>query len=60
MAWLNDKQIVNYKGMTCYSEKRGYPSNNHFYFKMGLYRDLMPQTMSLFIDDYSKKELTAK
>jgi len=59
-TWLNGKQIVSYNGITCYSEKKGYTGKNHFFFKMGLYRDLMPQLMSIYIDDYSKKQLAAE
>ncbi|KAI9447038.1 polysaccharide lyase [Russula earlei] len=55
--WLNEQPIVSYKGATCYSQQRGYPAKNHFYFKMGLYRNVMPRPMSIYIDDYSKKEL---
>lgn len=56
-AWLNEKQIVNYKGITGYSQKRGYPEKNHFFFKMGLYRDLIKEPMTIYMDEYSKKEL---
>jgi hypothetical protein len=59
-VFLNDKNIISYKGVTGYTEKRGYLSTkNTFYFKMGLYRDRMPQPMSIFIDEYRKKEITA-
>jgi Polysaccharide lyase len=56
-AWINDEQVLNYTGKTCYGEERGYPNNSYFYFKMGLYRDRMAQPMSIYIDDYSKKQL---
>jgi hypothetical protein len=56
-AWIDDKQVLNYNGKTCYSEERGYPNNSYFFFKMGLYRDKMPLPMSIYIDDYSKKQL---
>ena len=47
-AFLNNKNIISYKGITAYSEKRGYSSpNNLFYFKMGLYRARMPEPMSV-------------
>ena len=59
-AWLNEKQIINYKGATCYSQKKGYPEKNHFFFKMGLYRDLMQKPMTIYMDEYSKKELTGQ
>jgi hypothetical protein len=57
-AWLNKKQIINYTGITCYSSKRGYPEKSYFYFKTGLYRDLMPEPMTIYIDEYRKTELT--
>ncbi|MCX6239500.1 MAG: polysaccharide lyase [Bacteroidia bacterium] len=56
-AFLNDKEIINYKGPVSYTEKRGYPSKNWYYFKMGLYRDLMPEPMTIFIDEYRKREI---
>lgn len=57
-AWLNEKQIVNYAGPTCYSSKKGYPAKSTFYFKMGLYRDLMPEPMTIYVDEYRKVELS--
>jgi hypothetical protein len=59
-AWLNEKQIINYKGITCYSSKRGYTDASLFYFKMGLYRNVMPEPMTIYIDEYSKKEIEDK
>jgi hypothetical protein len=56
-SWLNEKQIINYRGVTCYSSKKGYPDKSYFYFKTGLYRDLMPEPMTIYIDEYRKKEL---
>lgn len=57
-AFLNDSNIITYRGITSYSEKRGYyKKNNTFYFKMGLYRDQMPEPMSIYIDEYRKKEI---
>jgi hypothetical protein len=56
-AWINNKQVVDYKGKTCYSAERGYGPISYFFFKMGLYRDKMTEPMSIYIDDYSKKQL---
>ena len=56
-AWLNEKQIIHFNGITCYSSKKGYKDKSYFYFKMGLYRDIMPEPMIIYIDEYSKKEL---
>jgi hypothetical protein len=56
-AWLNDNQIIKYNGITCYSSKKGYSDKSYFYFKTGLYRDLMAEPMTIYLDEYSKKEL---
>jgi hypothetical protein len=56
-AFLNENQIINYNGVTSYSENRGYPVKNRYYFKMGLYRDIMPEQMIIYIDEFSMKEL---
>ena len=59
-AWLNEKQIINFKGITSYSTERGYTNASMFYFKMGLYRNVMPEPMTIYIDEYSKKEIENK
>jgi hypothetical protein len=57
-AFLNEKEIINYKGITSYPDGRKNPSEkNRYYFKMGLYRDKMTIPMTIFIDEYRKKEL---
>jgi hypothetical protein len=58
-AWLNNKEIIDYKGVTAYSEEYGYPHPGNFYFKFGLYRDQMDQPMIIYIDDYLKQQLKA-
>jgi hypothetical protein len=58
IAYIDDKEVVNYKGITSYPESRGYTlKKNRYYFKMGLYRDIIPEPMCIYIDDYSKKEI---
>jgi hypothetical protein len=58
IASINGEKVVDYSGKTSYSQTRGYHLNpNRYYFKMGLYRDVMPQPMSIYIDDYSKREI---
>jgi hypothetical protein len=57
IAWLNEKQIINLKGITCYSSQNGYTAKSNFYFKTGLYRNVMPEPMTIYIDEYSKQEL---
>ena len=56
-AWLSEKQIINFKGVPCYSSKSGYAEKSYFYFKTGLYRDIMLEPMVIYIDEYRKKEL---
>jgi len=58
-AWLNGRRVVEYGGANAYPESAatGYANPSRFYFKMGLYRDLMPQPMTVYIDEYRKKEL---
>lgn len=58
-AWLDGKQVVDYLGVNAYPENStsGYPHPGYFYFKMGLYRDLMPEPMTIYVDEYRKREL---
>jgi hypothetical protein len=56
IVWLNSKKIINYVGITAYSESFGYPDPGYFYFKTGLYRDQMNKPMTIFIDEYLKEE----
>jgi hypothetical protein len=58
-AWLNGRRLVDYTGVNAYPETAatGYPSPSRFYFKMGLYRNVMPEPMTIYIDEYRKKEL---
>jgi Polysaccharide lyase len=60
-AWLGDTRIVDYRGTTAYAEgpASGYPTPSVFYFKMGLYRDVMAEPMTLYFDEYRKRELAA-
>ena len=56
-ASINGKEVIDYKGVTAYGEKYGYPEPGNFYFKIGLYRDTMIEPMTIYIDDYIKKEI---
>ncbi len=58
-AWINNAQVADFTGINAYPENSttGYPSPGYFYFKMGLYRDLMSKPMTLYIDEYRKKQL---
>ena len=58
-GWLNGQQIVRYRGVTAYRAARAYPTHGFFYFKMGLYRDLMKEPMTIYLDDFRKDECTA-
>jgi hypothetical protein len=61
-AWLGDRQIVDFTGVTANPEDAttGYLHPSRFFFKMGLYRNLMPDPMTIYIDEYRKKELPDK
>jgi hypothetical protein len=56
-GWLNDKSIVRYRGQTAY-RGGGYISPCFFRFKTGLYRDLMQENMTIYVDAYQKDELS--
>jgi hypothetical protein len=57
-AWINGAQVIDYRGVTAYPEnaETGYANPSHFYFKMGPYRDLMDAPMTIYIDEYRKKQ----
>jgi len=57
-AVLNGDKIIDFKGVTAYSEQYGFPTKSNFYFKMGLYRDRMKEPMTIFIDEYRKEKLS--
>ncbi len=58
-AWLGEKQLVDFTGITANPENAttSYPSPSRFYFKMGLYRNVMPEPMTSYIDEYRKRQL---
>ena len=58
-AWLNGVQVADYQGVTAYPENSstGYAEPSLFYFKMGLYRDVMVEPMTIYLDEYRKTEL---
>jgi hypothetical protein len=61
-GWMNGRQVVDYSGVNAYPENAatGYASPGHFYFKMGLYRDVMAEPMTLYIDEYRKRQLPSQ
>jgi hypothetical protein len=58
-AWLDGRQVVDYRGINAYPENAstGYANPSRLYFKMGLYRDVMPEPMIIYIDEYRKRQL---
>jgi hypothetical protein len=58
-AWLGDTRLVDYRGTTAYAEgpASGYPTPSVFYFKMGMYRDVMAEPMTMYFDEYRKRAL---
>jgi hypothetical protein len=59
-AWLADTIVVDHAGVTAYPESRAYPAQALFYFKIGLYRDRMPEPMTIFVDEYRKVPLATE
>jgi hypothetical protein len=58
-VWLGNKTLTTFHGITANdaSDTTGYPSPSYFYFKMGLYRNVMPEPMTVYIDEYRKHRL---
>ena len=58
-AWLDGKQVVDYTGATANvaNSATGYPSPNLFQFRMGLYRNVMAQPMTIYLDEYRKRQM---
>ena len=57
--WLDRMQLVDFKGVTADPENpaTGYTNPSYFYFKMGLYRNLMAEPMTVYVDEYRKRQL---
>jgi hypothetical protein len=58
-ASLNGQQVVDFTGVTANPETAttGYTSRGFFYFKMGLYRNVMLQPMTIYLDEYRKRQI---
>lgn len=58
-VWLDGRQAVDFRGATSNAENvsTGYNAPSVFFFKMGLYRNVMQQPMTVYIDEYRKREL---
>jgi Polysaccharide lyase len=51
-AWLNGVQVVDYRGPLGFGDD---PPD--VYFRLGLYRNRMPQPMTIYFDDFRKERL---
>jgi hypothetical protein len=58
-AWIDGRQAVDFHGPNAYPENAstGYRSPSLFYFKTGLYRDVMREPMTLYLDEYRKRRV---
>jgi hypothetical protein len=57
-TFLDNKKVVDYKGVTSYpNDCRILSTKNKYFFKMGLYRDRIVEPMTIYIDDYKKNRL---
>jgi hypothetical protein len=58
-AWIDGRQAVDFTGVNAYPENSstGYRGPSLFYFKMGLYRDLMAEPMTVYVDEYRKRRM---
>jgi hypothetical protein len=58
-AWLDGKQVADYAGPTANvaSAATGYPSPTLFPFRMGMYRNAMAQPMTIYLDEYRKRQM---
>jgi hypothetical protein len=61
-AFLDGTQVVDFHGVTANTEDTatGYSSPSYFFFKMGLYRNVMPQPMTIYLDEYRKRQLPSE
>ena len=58
-VWMNEQRVVDFEGVSANPEnaRTGYADPSHFFFKMGLYRNVMDVPMTVYIDEYRKREL---
>jgi hypothetical protein len=58
-AWIDGRPVSEFHGQTAYAEnaQTGYRSPSLFYFKTGLYRDVMREPMTLYLDEYRKRRI---
>ncbi len=58
-GWINGQPAVDFHGINAYPEDpaSGYAKPSRFYFKMGLYRNVMAEPMTVYLDEYRKRQL---
>ena len=58
-VWLGDRNLVSFDGVTANTsgDRSGYPDPSYFYFKMGLYRNVMKGPMTVYVDEYRKRRV---
>jgi hypothetical protein len=61
-AWLDKRKVVDFRGATAnsQSEESGYTAPGRFYFKMGLYRNVMAAPMTIYLDQYNKRQIISR
>lgn len=57
LASINGARVLEYEGPTAYPATGGYDNAPRFYFKAGLYRDSVPETMTSYLDEYRKERM---
>ncbi len=60
-VWIDKQKVIDFTGATANREnsESGYTSPGHFFFKMGLYRNVMSSPMTIYLDDYSKRRVVS-
>jgi hypothetical protein len=58
-AWLDGRQVVDFTGPTSNPENAasGYIPPTALPFKMGLYRNVMSEPMTIYLDEYRKRQM---
>ncbi len=56
---FDGRQVIDFTGVTENPETvtTGYSGPGLFYFKMGLYRNVMLQPMTIYLDEYHKRKI---
>lgn len=58
-TWLDGKQVIDFTGATSNPENAdtGYVPPIFLPFRMGLYRNVMSEPMTIYLDEYHKRQL---